>query len=249
MPIRGVLFDLGGTLLSYNAPGTDWEATERKGAGAVYRRLLDYGYSLPPEDDAYKIVWDYTLSLWSGLDAQPASALKLDRQWQVMAGRWGVNDLPPELLNTLAIDYMAAIQSHVYPLEGAADTLRALRGRGLRIGLISNTVWPGAYHRDDLERHGLIGYLDHLVFSADAETWKPHRAVFQLGLEPLHITAEEACFVGDSLYFDVWGAQQAGMRGVWIEQVRRWLPPGVDVTPDATIRRLPELLDVVERWS
>jgi putative hydrolase of the HAD superfamily len=90
--------------------------------------------------------------------------------------------------------------------------------------------------------------LDDQVFSADAGAWKPHRDIFEMELTALALKPEEAIFVGDSLYFDVWGAQQAGLRGVWIEQKVRWLPDGLEVTPDAIIQNLPELLDVIETW-
>jgi putative hydrolase of the HAD superfamily len=109
-------------------------------------------------------------------------------------------------------------------------------------------MWPGASHLPDLEQHGLIGYLEHLIFSADVETWKPNKEIFQLGLAEFDLAPDEAAYVGDSMYFDIWGAQQAGMRGVWIEQPYPWLPD-VQVTPDATIKTLPELLDVVDRWA
>ncbi len=36
MPVRGVLFDMGGTLLHYSAPGANWEDTEKIGASGVY---------------------------------------------------------------------------------------------------------------------------------------------------------------------------------------------------------------------
>jgi putative hydrolase of the HAD superfamily len=249
MPLRGVIFDLGGTLLHYTAPGGDWEDTEKTGAKAVYDYLHGAGYPLPPLDQALAIAWDHALAMWSGLvDTSDTSDLKLDRQLGILACRWGVDGVPPEMLGALAEAYMAAIQSYVRPLDGAADTLRGLRDRGLRNGLISNTIWPGSSHRQDLDRYGLTSYLDHQIFSADAGAWKPHRDVFEMELNALALKPEEAAFVGDSLYFDVWGAQQVGLRGVWIQQKVRWLPDGIEVTPDATITNLPELLDVIETW-
>jgi len=53
-------------------------------------------------------------------------------------------------------------------------------------------------------------------------------------------------FVGDRLHDDVFGAQSAGLRGVWI---RNALVPAYDVEPDATIDALSELVDVVDRWN
>jgi FMN phosphatase YigB (HAD superfamily) len=249
MPLRGVIFDLGGTLLHYTAPGGDWEGTEKTGAKAVYDYLHGAGFPLPPIDQALTTAWDHALSLWSCLVyTSDISDLTLERQLTLLARRWGTESLSPEMLGALCEAYMAAIQSFVRPLDGAADTLGRLRERGFRLGLISNTVWPGSSHRKDLDRYGLSSYLEHQIFSADARAWKPHRDVFEMELKALTLTPDEAAFVGDSLYFDVWGAQQAGLRGVWIEQKVRWLPDGIEVTPDATIRNLPELPDVIETW-
>ncbi len=248
MPLRGVIFDMGGTLLHYNAPGTIWEDTEKTGARGIYERLRADGVELPPQDAALDAAWDYIFGIWSQLNNHAVEDLKLDWLVAGLMREWSVPDASPDLVSAASEAYMIAIQSHVVPLEGAADTLRALHARGLRVGLISNTLWPGRHHRRDLDRYGLTQHLEHLVFSADVERWKPHSAVFSLSLDALDLQPDEAVYVGDSLYFDVWGAQQAGLRGVWIEQTHRWLPDGIEVTPDATIRRLPELLDHVDHW-
>lgn len=248
MALRGVLFDMGGTLLHYTPPGETWEEMEKVGARAVYHHLHQLGHTLPPEDDALATAWDHALMLWGSLDRQDVKELKTDRQMALVAEKWGVHAPTAELVDELAGVYMAAIQSTVRPLDGAEATLRALRDSGLRVGLISNTHWPGEAHVYDLDRFGLTDYLEHLVFSSDAEAWKPARDVFEMGLQGLDLEAGEAIYVGDSLYFDVWGAQQAGLRGVWIEQPHHWLPDGITVEPDATITTLPDLLDVIQPW-
>jgi putative hydrolase of the HAD superfamily len=245
-----VLFDLGGTLLHYNAPNTTWEETEKTGARSVYRRLLEEGLTLPPEVESLDAAWTGALAFWRQIiDRYDPKTLKMADFLRAMAAGWQVGGLADSLIEALGPVYMGAIQAHVYPLDGAADTLRALRERGLRVGLISNTIWPGTVHLDDLERHGLLDLIDHKIFSADVEAWKPRREVFQLGLDALSLCANETIFVGDALYHDIWGAQQAGLRAVWIGQVHPWTPDGITVQPDATIRCLPELLDIVEAWQ
>ncbi len=248
MTLRGVIFDMGGTLLHYRAPGTSWEDMEKSGAQGIYARLQAGDIALPPRNAALQLAWEHNLAIWRQLDAYEPADLKLDWMIRELLRKWGVEDAPQTLIAAAAEAYMTAIQQHVVPLEGAAHTLRALQARGLRLGLISNTLWPGVYHRHDLDRYGLTPYLDHLIFSADIEAWKPQPDIFRHGLDALDLQPDEAVYVGDSLYFDVWGAQQAGLRGVWIEQSQRWLPEGIDVTPDATIRHLPDLLDVIETW-
>lgn len=248
MPVRGVIFDMGGTLLHYNAPDATWEETEKAGARPVYALLRDAGYSLPPEDEALARAWQHALNVWSNIATADVQDLKLHRQIRQVAALWGLPDLPDDLVERAGLAYMGAIQAHVYPLEGAAETLAALRQQGLRVGLVSNTHWPGRYHLDDLERFGLLPYLEHPIFSADVEAWKPGREVFALSLRALGLAPQDAIYVGDSLYFDVWGAQQAGLRAVWIEQRHRWMPDGLQATPDATIQSLPQLVAVIEEW-
>jgi len=248
MALRGVIFDMGGTLLHYSPPGQDWEAMERLGAQGVYYYLRELGYDLPHEEDALAGAWLIAHALWESINDQDVSHLTLGYQVRDLARSWGVADLEPEQLEALATAYMHGIQAIVSPLEGAVETLEALRERGLRLGLISNTLWEGRFHRSDLDRWGLTPYLEVLVFSADAQAWKPYQAVFQQALKALDLAPEDAVYVGDSLYFDVFGAQQAGLRAVWIEQERRDLPLGLAVTPDATIHALPELIPLVDRW-
>jgi FMN phosphatase YigB (HAD superfamily) len=237
-------------LLHFNAPNTTWEDTEKRGAHSVYHHLRTAGYALPPEDEALESAWQHAINVWVAIteNYNPA-ALKLSVQLRDLARLWGTDGLSAATMDAITLAYMTAIRGHVYPLDHAAETLRALREKGYRTGMISNTFWPGSAHHDDLARFGLLPYLEHLVFSSEAEAWKPYAEVFQLGLQALDLTPDETIYVGDSLYFDVWGAQQAGLRGVWIEQPRRWLPDGMDeVMPDATIKQLPDLLDVVSRW-
>jgi putative hydrolase of the HAD superfamily len=58
-------------------------------------------------------------------------------------------------------------------------------------------------------------------------------------------------FVGDRPWDDVHGAQQVGMRAILVPHsdipVHQQVP--VDVTPDAVVQRLGDVLEVVRRWN
>lgn len=129
--------------------------------------------------------------------------------------------------------------------EDAQPVLEALRSRGLRTGLLSNTHWPQQVHEDYLERDGLLHLLDARVYTSDLEHVKPHPDAFNTLLEAIGVAPADAVFVGDRLHDDIGGAAAVGMRTVW---VRNDAVPKADVVPDAIIDELKQLLDVVGDW-
>ena len=89
--------------------------------------------------------------------------------------------------------------------------LRQLHGRGLRLGLISNT------HRclDAFKSHfALEPFITGAVSSSDHGFMKPHPSIFEAALRELDVVAEDALMVGDSVSHDVEGARRLGMRAV-----------------------------------
>jgi putative hydrolase of the HAD superfamily len=129
--------------------------------------------------------------------------------------------------------------------------LSALRDKGLRIGLLSNTFWPAAWHNEILAREGLAGLFDAVVFSSDLSVVKPHPDAFAAvltglgGLEP-----EDCLFVGDRPFEDISGAQAVGMKTVALPErtVAAQHRIAVEVEPTFRIARLTDLIRTVDRW-
>jgi len=176
--------------------------------------------------------------------AQGGQNLRLGDVLREACAACGVAPRPEEVDGAIA-RYIAPLDAGVVAFDDALDTLEALRGRGLEIGLVSNTVWAGEYHRREMERCGLLCYFDCIVFSAEAGIWKPQPGIYRLCLDALGVSAEEAVFVGDMPEHDIVGAQRAGMRGIYKHNDRP-LPQGVH--PDATITHLGELPALIDRW-
>jgi HAD superfamily hydrolase (TIGR01509 family) len=92
--------------------------------------------------------------------------------------------------------------------------LEALRARGLKLALVSNTASPEWLLRPVLEQQGLVERVDTVVLSSEVGKRKPHPAIFERALAELEVRPEEALFVGDRLDADVYGASRVGMRTV-----------------------------------
>jgi FMN phosphatase YigB (HAD superfamily) len=143
----------------------------------------------------------------------------------------------------------AGLEGRVEALAGAADTLAALKEAGLKTALICDAGFtPGRNVRRFLDRHGLLGRLDHLTFSDELGVPKPHPDMFLSTLQALGSDASTSVHVGDLLRTDVHGARAVGMKTVRITAVNddfargfSWVeaaapPPGEQRPPDAIDR-------------
>ncbi|MBL7169075.1 HAD family hydrolase [Candidatus Bathyarchaeota archaeon] len=128
---------------------------------------------------------------------------------------------------------------------GVEETLEALNGE-YRMGIISDTgVTPGSIICEHLEGHELLHYFTSTVFSDEVGYCKPDPKVFEKALNELKVRSEEAIHVGDLLRTDVAGAKGIGMKAVWVSDTGDY--PHGEYSPDFVIKRLPELLDVIEK--
>ncbi len=155
-------------------------------------------------------------------------------------------DVAEAVLEEAATHHLDSWTPHVRHDPDAAPTLAALKDRGLRIGLLSNTHWPRAFHEHFLARDGLDDLIEVRCYTSELAHTKPHPEAFRAVLGGLGVVdPATGVFVGDRPFDDVSGAKALGMRAVLRPNPA---VPGYDVEPDAVIHRLPEVLGLVDRW-
>ncbi|HEY7423190.1 MAG TPA: HAD-IA family hydrolase, partial [Gemmataceae bacterium] len=97
-------------------------------------------------------------------------------------------------------------------LPGAADVLRALHARGLRLGICSNK--PVAFTRELIAYLGVQSFLDVVLGPEDVPRPKPAPDMLRAALARLNVPAREALYVGD-MVVDIQTARGAGI-AVWV---------------------------------
>jgi HAD superfamily hydrolase (TIGR01549 family) len=97
--------------------------------------------------------------------------------------------------------------------EDALPVLEEVRGRGLRIGLISN----GQRDLAEFAAHHSLD-VDVTVGSLTHGRIKPHPSIFETALAALEIKAGEAVMVGDSYEDDIRGARALGIRAILVDR-------------------------------
>lgn len=122
--------------------------------------------------------------------------------------------------------------------EDVPETLAAL-DRRYKLGLVSNLAFSQGVWKA-LEKFGLNRFFNVIVVSGDVGWRKPHPKIFERALKTLNVKPSNAVFVGDSLRTDIKGAQDAGMKAIFVK--RRPIKETVDIHPDRIIFSLKELL-------
>ena len=108
------------------------------------------------------------------------------------------------------------------PFADTPRVLRALRERGLRIGVVSNVP---AVLRPVFAKHGLERFVDSFTHSFEVGAEKPDPAIFLAAARSLRLRPEEILMVGDHAV-DA-GAERAGMRVFILPEKFDWSKPAV----------------------
>lgn len=238
MAIKGVFFDLGGTLFTYrNIP---------RQHGAL---LEDTATRLGlPESRGLKKAYAEAMAAMSAAYAERDYYLHRDLFREAFTdslARIG-RDAPAPLVDWYLEAHRESVFGSLEMKPDCVSTLQGLRARGQYLCIVSNI------DNDMLDplvtREGLDQYLHHWTSSETARSCKPHRDFFELCLRQAGLDARDVLFVGDSPEHDIAGASALGMRTALITD--EGMPPplqaGKDTRePDHRIDRLSQLLDIV----
>jgi putative hydrolase of the HAD superfamily len=133
----------------------------------------------------------------------------------------------------------------------APPLLRALRERGIRVGVLSNTLWPRDHHERVFTRDGVLELIDGAVYTSEIAHTKPHPEAFAAAMGAVGATDPARCvFVGDRTFDDIHGARSVGMRTVLVPHsvIPAEQRGHTEGEPHAVAGRLAEVLPLVDGW-
>jgi putative hydrolase of the HAD superfamily len=228
MAVRAVIFDWGGTL-------TPWHTVDHS---ELWLSVCTRHYPAAEAAALAAAARAAEMELWGLAESSHRSAT-LDE----IFARAGIA-VSAEFLAS----YFRAWDPHTFTDPDVPPLLRELRRRGIKVGVLSNTMWPRSAHEQIFVRDEVIELIDGAVYTSEIDWVKPHQEAFFAVMAAVGETDPAACvFVGDRPYDDIHGAKSAGMRAVLI--VNSDVPGYEAAEPDATITRLAELMDHIDRWS
>ena len=228
MAVSAVIFDWGGTL-------TPWHSID---LGELWLSVCARHYAAEEAAAIATAVRAAEVELWQEGEQSHQSAT-LDRVFE----KAGVTASADFLAS-----YFRAWDPHTLTDPDVPPLLHELRRRGIKVGVLSNTMWPRRAHEQIFARDQVFELIDGAVYTSEISWVKPHREAFLAAMMAIGETDPAACvFVGDRPYDDIHGAKSAGMRAVLIANSD--VPAFDAAEPDATITRLAELPAYLDRWS
>ncbi len=244
MDIRALLFDVNGTLI-------DIETDD--GLEEIYR---DIGHFLVYQGISLHR-WEVRDLYFQIMQQQRAESAETFVEWDAV-------EVWREFLQNKASDYTRSLPSEKLeqlPLF-LAELHRGIARKRLRLypqvqetldqlcplyHMAVVTDAQSAYAVPELHAVELLKYFNPIIVSGDYGYRKPDSRLFQKALDVLQVRPDQAIFLGNDLYQDIFGAQQVGMKAIFVSY-DQGNTSYQTISPDYTISRFAELPQAVNSF-
>lgn len=230
MHIDAVIFDWGGTLVP-------WATIDYREEWASFARVV------APDDheSATTALLEAASLAWERSRDEHTSAT-----FDEILRAAGVE---PSVAGTEA--YRAFWEPATFTDPEVRPLFERIRENGMKIGVLSNTVWPRAWHEEFFVRDDVHTLIDGDVYTSELDRTKPHPDAFAAAMAAVGADDPSTCvFVGDRLFDDIWGAGSVGMRTIHVPHSTIPADQFGHSTgePDAVVQRLSQVADVIDDW-
>jgi len=227
MAVDAVIFDWGGTL-------TPWHTID---IAELWRAICAQHFPGDHDDKAASAV-QAELDLWELARTEHRSSTI-----EGLLRRAGI-----EPTDALLTSYVRVWEPHTFTYPEGAAVLAGLRSAGIRVGVLSNTLWPRSWHEEVFRRDGVLHLIDGAVYTSEIARTKPHPEAFLAAMAAIGVTDPRACvFVGDRPFDDIHGAKSLGMRAVLFPN--SGVPLFDGARPDAVIGSLADIPQLIRAWN
>jgi putative hydrolase of the HAD superfamily len=250
---KGILFDLGDTLLKAN--GFDLDGGIKRLLSLTDQAdLFDQSETKSKSEVLYNgIAYSFENSRKHGdLLGKASERIRFDSNYEVSFTAFHRNLFDRMGLTsqhdwaTLDLEFLKI--SHIFDKEDyVIEMLTRLKQENIRMGVVSNSFHGGKSLEWMLEKAGMHHFFDFLISSADYGFRKPHPELFETAIARLGLPREHLWFIGDRLDADVIGANSVGLTSVWYNADSE---PATEITPDLTVKSWVEFEQIITKlWT
>ena len=258
MAIRSILFDLDDTLVVEGVSAdaaflaTCERAHEKHGINteALHQSVRYHARELWRTSPTITYCRAIGISSWEGLWARFLGNdpnLKRLRAWAPTYRReawfraladYGVSD--SSFAEQLAAIFLSERRSRHVVFPDVEDNLANLK-KVYQLALVTNGA-PDL-QREKIQGANLAQYFDTILISGEVGIGKPDCRIFRMALDALAALPSATVMVGDSLTRDILGAQQTGLKGIWLDRSENDMAS--QVTVDVQITSLSQIVQLL----
>ncbi|MBE6368738.1 MAG: HAD family hydrolase [Lentisphaerae bacterium] len=207
--IKGILFDLNGTLIDIYTTESDDQLYR------VTTNYLDYyGVKIAPCELKRRFFELNRMQRQQSEEDFPE--FDVAKIFQQIIGDYHTRPLEntAELARSTAVVFRAAGRYKLECYDGVYEIMRDLKKRFL-LGAVSDgqSLWAVP----ELQSVNLEDFFQTVVVSGDLGYRKPDIRLFKQALDALQLAPQEVIFVGNDMYRDVYGAHAVGMKTVFFK--------------------------------
>lgn len=234
---RAILFDLDDTILSDDTVSEEaWRET---------CEILAYRVTPVTSNELFSVINNERIIFWDDPVNLREGAWKNLYQSRLTIVRTSLTQLGhpnDDIAHEIVVTYNDLKAKLVRLLPNAEVTLNQLRSRGIKLALLTNG--EAESQRAKVDKLGLKAYFPVCLIEGELGFGKPDPRIFQLALDNVKVKAVDTWMLGDRLEFDILGAQNMGIKGIWCDYQKKGLPSDSTVIPDAIIHDISELLNL-----
>lgn len=194
--------------------------------------------NIPDFEHFHQVYKAKNAELWKlyGIGKMKKEELRISR-FQITLESFGVND--PSTILQMSDGYVEISPRQTALFPGAIETLKILQKEGYPMHIITNGFKEVQYIK--LENSGLAPFFDVVICSEELGKNKPSPDIFHFALNKAGASSKESAMIGDDPEVDVYGALNAGMKGILFDpfdENKRFS----DVPRISALSEIPELL-------
>jgi 2-haloacid dehalogenase len=212
----------------------------------AYGTLFDVNSAAERTQDALREKWQQLAEVWRAKQLQYTWLRSLTGRhvdfWQLTSEALDFALDTLKLPNGPLHDHLMGLYLRLEAYPEIKKTLTRLKAGGLKCAILSNgspTMLSAC-----IENAGIADLLDAVLSVEEVQVYKPHPTVYQLAVDRLSLKASAICYVSSNGW-DAYSAKAFGFYVIWCNRSSQ-IPERIPGTPDAEIRILSDLLEIID---
>jgi putative hydrolase of the HAD superfamily len=240
--IRGVLFDLGSTLIRFDG---NWPILLQDSLDLLIDQLQEDGLDFNRSE--FRSAFEHTLEA-NNLQRQSS---QLERSTSALLHEtlrfFGYDEISPDIIGRGVMRFYSVSETHWQPMPALHEVLDELREEGRMLGIISNAGDVGNVQRL-IDKVNIRKYFDPIIISSAIGIRKPDPGLFEIVLDQWQVNPESVVMIGDRLEADILGAQAAGLHQIWIKPEAE-ASDAPDITPEKIAETLVDIPGLIREFE